>query len=784
MIQRATKTIAPLAAAAGAIALGLGAMWLASQGALLPDSAEAAGKFLGTIYQGARSLPILISVWVGALGLGWLLRVWLVPDAKHRIITQMILGIGGLLMIDWLLASIGWLNAWTAWASCGIGTAVVTYHFADSATRERWHPDHWPAPPWAILLALPALGILLVACTMPPGTMWAIEAFGYDVTSYHLEVPRQWLASGQMVSLKNNIYSHLPLFIEAGYAKLSVMHGSVFDAIYTIHFFHASAALLAATALGRLVTGYTGSVAGIVAGAALLASPWTIITGSMAYSEMFVMLFGIGAIIMLLDPLSASPRGALVVGLFAGLATMAKLTAGGFIALPVSAAMVYRLWFGLTPLPLREGLVEGEATHQKKTPPNTGDSTLPLPLPEREGSVAMPVSATTKQKCSYLLLAALGGLLMLSPYLIRNAIWTGNPVFPFAASTLGSGHWNETQIKRWNNAHHAQSAFDGLTKLPRQWLLSTGFGAIGGSKRQEQSVTDIARFETEYGLPLFWLTALAGLALLYASPKLRPLAIALTIILFAQLLFWLFFTHHQSRFLIPTLLPGCIALGVGLGRLQQITQKHRPWLVPMISVVLIGCMTMSCFATLWSQTPRLTDPQTHERFAVPPYLLIDSLVDPRDVTANQPGRFAGQHPLNQLPATSKSLLVGEAGNVFYIQRAFLYNTAFDRSLLAELLKQHKGNALAVTFTLVRAGFTHVWINTAELSRLHGSYGVDEELAPDNMRKLMQTVEDNKLWRRLPEVAGVQVEPHIRLYALPAIRAAAPSENSGTPPVKP
>lgn len=758
MIQRATKTIAPLAAAAGAIALGLGSMWLAGQGALLPDSAEAAGKFLGTIYQGARSLPILIAVWVGALGLGWLLRIWLVPDAKHRIITQMILGIGGLLMIDWLLASVGWLNAWTAWSSCGIGTAVVTYHFADGATRERWHPDHWPAPPWAILLALPALGVLLVACTMPPGTMWAIEAFGYDVTSYHLEVPRQWLAGGQMVSLKNNIYSHLPLFIEAGYAKLSVMHGSVFDAIYTIHFFHACAALLAATAIGRLVADYAGSVAGIVAGAAMLASPWTIITGSMAYSEMFVMLFGIGAIIMLLDPLSAAPRGALVVGLFAGLATMAKLTAGGFIALPVGAAMIVRLAYG-------PGFNRGNSTI-------TDDSTT------RENAAPsgkIHHQPSTPAKAGALGMAALGALLMLSPYLIRNTLWTGNPVFPFAASTLGGAHWNEAQIKRWNEAHHAKSPADGLAKLPRQWLLNTGFGAIGGGKRQEQSVTDIARFDTEYGLPLFWLAALTGLALLYASPRLRPLAITLSIILATQLLFWLFFTHHQSRFLIPTLLPGCIALGVGLGRLQQITQQRRPWLTPMISVALIGCMTMSCFATLWSQTPRLTDPRTRERFAVPPYVLIDSLVDPRDVTANQPGRFAGQHPLNQLPATSKSLLVGEAGNVFYIQRAFLYNTAFDRSLLAELLKQHKGNALAVTFTLVRAGFTHVWINTAELARLHDSYGVDEELAPDNMRRLMQTVEDNKLWRRLPDVAGVQVDPHIRLYALPAIRTAAPPD---------
>jgi len=87
------------------------------------------------------------------------------------------------------------------------------------------------------------------------------------------------------------------------------------------------------------------------------------------------------------------------------------------------------------------------------------------------------------------------------------------------------------------------------------------------------------------------------------------------------------------------------------------------------------------------------------------------------------------------------------------------------------LKQTKGNALAVTFALVRAGFTHVWINTAELSRLHDSYGVDDELAPAKMKQFIETVENAKLWKRLPDVAGVNVDSHIRLYALPAIRAA-------------
>ena len=732
MTTSASRSIARLAGAIGAIALLFASMWLANQGAIVPDGSQAAEKFFGTMYQGVRSLPILLAVWLGVLGIGLPLRIWLMPKAEHRIAVQLALGLGAMLMLDWLLAACGWLNGWTAWGVCGIGTGVITYHFADRSTLDRWHPDTWPSPPWTLLLALPALGLLLVACTMPPGTMWAIEAFGYDVTSYHLEIPREWHAIGQMQSLKNNVYSHLPMFAEAGFMKLAVMHGSVFDAIYTIHFFHASVAVLAAATIGRLVSGFAGPVAGAVSGAALLATPWTIITGSMAYSEMFVMVFGAAAIVAMFDPLSATPRGALVVGLLLGLATMAKLTAGGFIALPIGVVMVMRLF------------------------------------------VANEESRTNQQKSYALVVMILAGLLMLSPYLIRNFIWTGNPVFPFAASVMGQGHWSDEQVTRWNAAHHSKGVLDGLSKLPRQWLLNAGYGAIGGSERDEHETTDIARFDQEMGLPLLWIVATIGYVLAFRHRPDRPIAVALALILCIQLLFWLLFTHHQSRFLIPTLLPASIVVGLAIGRVAQLSKGKRDWLAPMLSVVLLACLTMTSFGTFHTQTPQVRDPQTKEMLRFPPYLLVDSLIDPRDVTSNQPGRFAGRHPLNQLPPTSKTLLVGDANQVLYIQRAFLYNTAFDRSLLAELLKQHKGNALAVTITLVRNGFTHVWINFSELERLAASYGVDAELEPARIKAFVQAIEQAKLWQRVTEVAGVKVDPHIGLFALPMIRAVTPT----------
>jgi hypothetical protein len=52
-----------------------------------------------------------------------------------------------------------------------------------------------------ILAAAPALAVLLLAACCPPGTLWRSEALGFDVLSYHLQLPREWLAGGRLAPL-------------------------------------------------------------------------------------------------------------------------------------------------------------------------------------------------------------------------------------------------------------------------------------------------------------------------------------------------------------------------------------------------------------------------------------------------------------------------------------------------------------------------------------------------------------------------------------------------------
>ena len=47
-------------------------------------------------------------------------------------------------------------------------------------------------------------------------------------------------------------------------------------------------------------------------------------------------------------------------------------------------------------------------------------------------------------------------LLPFAPWLVRNAVYTGNPVFPLATSVFGRGHWSGKSQQRWNDGHGPQ----------------------------------------------------------------------------------------------------------------------------------------------------------------------------------------------------------------------------------------------------------------------------------------------------------------------------------------
>lgn len=152
----------------------------------------------------------------------------------------------------------------------------------------------------------------------------------------------------------------------------------------------------------------------------------------------------------------------------------------------------------------------------------------------------------------------IAGLVAFSPWLIRNQIWAGNPVFPEAVSVLGPGHFSDTQVQRWKQAHS-----------PREDQRS--FAARVGTWKN-----DVWK-SWQFGYVLLPLGLVAGIV---SATRRSVVAILLIAMFVALSVIWLGFTHLQGRFFI---------LGVPLAGLMLAQIPRARWtVVSTAALVLIA----------------------------------------------------------------------------------------------------------------------------------------------------------------------------------------------------
>ncbi len=716
-------------------------LWLVTQNGI---TAQEPGAFVGVFVMIGQSLPVLAALWIGAAGYGYVLYKILIPDRRGCVVTELALGIAGLLVVNWLVAWAGLLSQNGAVAVFGAGAILnllklLTGRDGGSGEREK------PSTPWAGLLLVPAVVLLLIAACCPPGALWRVEAFGYDVTSYHLQLPREWLLMGRMAGLEHNVYSFLPSLVEGGYLLIGTLSGSVLAGVYTCQLFHVSLALLAAAAIGKTVAAKTSTPVGTGVAALFLAVPWVTATGSMAYNEMGVMAFGAAALMIAFGEAGTTRRGAAAVGLLVGAATLSKLTAGMMVAVPVGLILLFglnRTSYAHEPhSPARKGRVNPEPANDADV---NGNRTQPRPPAPGWGC---GVVACLQRA----MIAAFVGALTLSPYLVRNYPSTGNPVFPFTANTLGQGHWDDELVRRWDTAHGLSPKQEGkLDALGRQWLFNTGYGAVGGHNTPRET-QNMARFDKEGGVPTLWIAVVIAGVLMLIHKDTRRLAGALLLMLGVQVLFWMFATHMQSRFLLPTLLPACLIAGFGYDRLRTLTKPKAPTAAPLVGSAVILTLAVTSYVTLASQTRTVPDPVTGEPLQLPIWSAIDAPIDNAD------------HPINRLPENSKTLLVADNSGLLYLQRPFVYATAFDGDPLGKMIRETGGDPVKVNHILRAAGITHIWVHWSELNRLHNTYGHDRDVTPQTLEKLIAAG-----WKPVETLGRAAT-----LYALPQIAPGLP-----------
>ena len=201
--------------------------------------------------------------------------------------------------------------------------------------------------------------------------------------------------------------------------------------------------------------------------------------------------------------------------------------------------------------------------------------------------------------CTVYLLAA---ILVLSPWLIRDWKWTGNPVFPEAMSVLGQDHFSGVQVERWREAY---------------WPDPNYRSAVG----RVQGLWNEVLADIRFGLVLFPL----GIAAMVLGFRNRAM-VCLAVLLIFQAVFWLAFTHIQSRFMVIAIpivalmvaqievrnwnaLAGAAAVGMAILSLVVLTQKMwRDLEMDHTKVALIGRENLEGFRLF--DTRQLKDGQS------------------------------------------------------------------------------------------------------------------------------------------------------------------------------
>ena len=312
------------------------------------------------------------------------------PEGIDRFVLAAALGIGALAIGMFVLGVLGGFRpAWIALVLSAAGYVVLGgdpdpfQELRGTARRvlASWNSASVGAR--SLLVAAGLIGLLSSVQALAP-------TWDYDGLMYHLQAPRLFLEAGRLTPLPEIWQANGPLTVEMLYVVALGLQSEPTSRL--IHLLLAGLLVLAAYALARSELGETG---GVLAAAVLLGIPIFPIWGTLAYADMGWALFEFLMLFALVRWSSARESGWLVLGgLFAGLAASTKYL--GLAGLVCGSALVV--------------LTEGIA----------GVRSVPRSLAR----------------------FTLAALVVCAPWYLRNAIWFGDPLYPFLSgggATWGGG---------------------------------------------------------------------------------------------------------------------------------------------------------------------------------------------------------------------------------------------------------------------------------------------------------------------------------------------------------
>ncbi len=482
----------------------------------------------------------------------------------------------------------------------------------------------------------------------------------FDVREYHLQGPREWLQGGRICYLPHNVYTSFPFLSEMLSLAAMITAGDWYEGALTGKLLLAFYQIFSLLAVTSIALRWLGTRAAWISALIFLTTPWTLRISLIAYAEGALSCYLATAMLLsmiLLERVPGQRTAAawFVVGLLLGSAMASKYTGLLQVILPLGM-LCGGVWF------LRLRAIRDQVERRE----------------------------CQRQLVWSSLLCGCGIVLTVGPWLFRNLIDTGNPVYPMAYGVFGGAEWNSALEQRWQRAHGA----------PEHQLL-----------RIPQHALDVSIRNT-WVSPLLLALGVPGLL---SSRRVRILPWLIGTVAWGFLMWWLL-THRIDRFWVP-MIP-LLSVLAAAGYEYVVSAGGR---LTANAGLIAGSIWNIYFCTLSlvGFHPGLMDLQEARQLAIRQDL----------------------QQLNRiLPENALVLLVGEA-EVFDAEFPLLYNTVFDDSLFEQWFcvppeqPDESRRPLAATEEIAerlqRSGITHVLVNWGEILRyrIPGSYGYAETVQP-------------------------------------------------------
>jgi len=553
------------------------------------------------------------------------------------------------------------------------------------------------------VLTLAGTGLLVSFCIAMSLTGF-LPPLDYDVTEYHIQLPREYFDAGQITFLPHNLFSGFPQGMEmftllsfelmGGHqvAPIGASSGIWMAKLVHLGFLPLLLLSLAATVthLLKLITKteaqnkqnvFNDQICAGLLGAILLIGCLATMTLSMKlYTEIGMATFTLLAYLAVIHCSPGNPVTMVILsGCFAGMACCCKYTGLLFVGFPAALAVAF--------------------------------ITTGLPFKKRLG---------------FALLCGLTTWVILSPWLIKNGITTGNPVYPlFNDSTLlEMNDWSAAQTTRFQQAHRA-THFSFASVIAESLRLLIGGKWVVGSHSANGE-----------WLGLSGLIFLPGLFLFSAKHNSKPILIAGSWLI-SGFFMWYFFSHRVERFFYPVYVLGCVIAAVGWGLVSVEGYGCARKRVVSLAINSLGfcCILLTLMTTSIRLGATYGQP-TAGPDSEPVLAVLLGEKSPLNLLRRSYMPWSLREGLSRENISgNKVLLIGTA-DPFWLPSGAHYAVVFSKHRLWKALNAGC-SAAEIRRALLADGITHLYFNWYELARLHNTYAFAYDLTPKTKKQLRQ-----------------------------------------------